>query len=333
MPVVTAAIAVLLLLNCALIQWSHRLPYYKKLEQIRIAQNPNLLFVGNSLLDHHVNETAFEQAAAAHGANWIALNSALGASLAPEQRLLFQYAETCHPTITTVVIGFYDFQLTDTDHSHVADLVGNRIIGVDHRFPLSETAAAYNFGMISRAELELVRSVPMAAYRANAWKDVEILRRRMAAVGMPQVAINSMGRVDDFTALEADSTQRFDEEAQTFLAAPERFNVSFEAILAEARQANMHVVLLAMPMSPYHLKRFYSRPSWSAYFSALKRLASTRNIQIVDASTWMPDESDFADHLHLSPQAVSEFSMRLGISLAHAEIPQAKQSAAIHSPS
>jgi hypothetical protein len=163
----------------------------------------------------------------------------------------------------------------------------------------------------------------MAAYRASAWRNVEILRRKMASVGMPPVATNGMGRVEDFTALEADSTQQFDSQAQAFLA-NEHFNASFEAVFAQARSSNMRVVLLAMPMSPYHLRRFYSRPLWSAYFSALKDLAASRGIQVIDASQWMPAETDFADHLHLSEKVVPEFSVRLAQALQHSHLSQAE---------
>src|ERR1022692_4737234 len=96
--------------------WSHRLPYSRKLDAIRSAGDPNLLFVGNSLLDHHLDESEFMQAAAKFGSRFVPLNAALGATDPPEQRLLFQYAVAKHPGIRTVVVGIFDFQVTHADH-------------------------------------------------------------------------------------------------------------------------------------------------------------------------------------------------------------------------
>lgn len=326
LPLFITAGVVLLALNLALVPWSHRLPYYRKLETIRVSRQPNLLFVGNSLLDSHIYEPAFEESAAASGAHWTVLNSALGASKPPEQQLLFQYAVQKHAGISTLVVGFYDFMLTDQDRSHVADLTGNRMIGMDHRFSFSEVVNTYGFGLEDKAELELVRLLPMAAYRANAWKNVELLRRRMASVEMPKAESNSMGRVEDFAALESDSTQQFDVDAQAFLANPDHFNSSFEAIFARAQAAKMRIVLVVMPMSPYHLNRFYARPLWSEYLAAVTKLASARDIQVIDASQWMPAETDFADHLHLTFEAARPFSMRLGKTLAQMPTTQTQAS-------
>lgn len=309
-----ASISALMLvgLNLGMASLSKRLPYHLKLESIRTAANPNLLFVGNSLLDHHLDEGALAASAAQGGVQFHVLNSALGATEPPEQRLLFQYAVETHPGISTLVVGFYDFQLTSPNRAHVADLKGNRMVAIDHRFPTREILAAYNFDFADRAELALDRALPMAANRASAWKQVELMRRSMAAVGMPAVATNSMGRVEDFAALEAGTPSAFDSQANAFLANPASFNSSFEAIFTEARDHGMKVVLVVMPMSPAHWESYYSRPLWPQYLGAVGKLASTRGIQVIDASRWLPLQSDFVDHLHMTQEAAHTFSERLG---------------------
>lgn len=323
LPVLVTAAGMLVALNVAIAALSHRLPYRLKLDAISKAPSPNLLFVGNSLLDHHLDENALVGAATAKGSHFVSLNAALGASEPPEQRLLFQYAEQQHPEITTLVVGFYDFQLTADKHFDAGDLSGNRMVGIDHRFPVPEVVQAYSFDARNQAELALMRAVPMAANRASAWKNVELLRRSMASIGMPTVATNSMGRVEDFSALEAGSAQIFDAQAQAFLADPRHFNASYEAIFAQARKANMRVVLVAMPMSPTHLATYYARPLWSQYLQAFNQLAATDNIQVIDASRWFPGENDFADHLHMTMEAAHVFSLRLG-----SELPNMIQAAA-----
>ena len=320
LPVIFTAVAVLVALNLAMAVLSHRLPYRRKLEAIDQAHDPNLLVVGNSLLDHHVDDGALAAAAAERGARFTLLNTALGASEPPEQRLLFHYAVEKHPAMHVLVIGFYDFQLTAPDRSGIADLTGNRMVGIDRRFPSAEVDEVYGFGLRDRAEWALMGALPMAANRASAWKNVELMRRSMAAIGMPAVATNSMGRVNDFAALEAASSQLFDASAQAFLDDPGRFNVSYEAIFNEARAAKMKIVIVVMPMSPSHLAGFYSRPLWTQYLQVLDRLAAARGIQLINASRWMPEQNDFVDHLHMTQQAAHEFSARLG-----AELPDAIQ--------
>jgi hypothetical protein len=311
-PLLTATL-LLTALNLMIGAWSHRLPYYKKLEAIRTAQDPNLLFVGNSLLDGHLDEDALVQAARC--AHFRPLNTALGASQAPEQQLLFDYAVQNHSGVRTLVLGIFDFQLTAQEHSRLTDLIGNRMVGIDRRFPVSEVIAVYGFDRLDRLELQVMRRLPMAANRANAWKYVELLRRSMGAMGMPHAATNSMGRVDDFAALESGSVEIFDAQARTFLEHPDHFNSSYESILGRAHDAGMNVVIVAMPMSPSHCDIFYARPLWRQYRMALTALAGQRGVKVIDASNWMHSERDFDDHLHMTQEAAHDFSVRLGSEL------------------
>ncbi len=320
LPLLLTGAIVLAAANLLIGAWNHRLPYEMKLEAIRTAQNPNLLFVGNSLLDHHLDESALAQTAAEKGIRYAPLNSALGASEPPEQRLLFDYAVKNHSDIHTLVVGIYDFQLTAEDHSHIKDLTGNRMVGLDRRFPAAEVAHAYGFSPLERLEITALQRTPIAANRANIWKYVELLRRSMGTMGMPHTAVNSMGRVADFNALEAGSPQQFDAQATAFLQHPDHFDTSYEAIFAAAQAKGMEVIILVMPMSPYHHQVFYSRPLWSEYLKALTILAEERGIRLIDASGWLPAQQDYVDHLHMSPEAVHAFSLRLG-----SELPDAPQ--------
>jgi len=309
-----AALLFLVALNLLLALWGHRQVYVLKLEKMRAAHSPNLIFLGNSLLDGHLDERAFATAAAP--ARFTPLNAALGATDPPEHLLLFDYAQRLHPSLRTLVIGFYDFQLTAPDRTQPRDLVGNRMVGLDHRFSLSEVSATYHFDAKGRMELALLRALPMAADRSNAWKNVELLRRKLAAMGMPAVATNSMGRVDDFATLEAGSTTRFDAQARTFLNHQGDWNASYQKIFQQARAAGIRIVLVAMPASPSHRQTYYSRPLWGQYLSTIEDQAQRQQITVLDASNWLPEAADFVDHLHMSPAGVEQFSTRLGRTLA-----------------
>ncbi len=309
--------------NVIIDAWTHRLPYRKKLEAIRTASDPNLLFIGNSLMDGHLDEPLLAAHAATHGVVFLPLNAALGASQPFEQRLLFEYASELHPSIRTVVVGIFDFQLTEEGHDKALDLTGNRMVGLDRRFPVSQVAAVYGFGSVDRFEVALLQHLPMIANRANVWKYVELLRRSMGKMGMPHVATNGMGRVDDFDALEAASSRDFAKVADPFLRQPDHFNSSFESVFDQAHRAGMDAVILLMPMSPYHQSHFYSQSVWSQYRVALLELAQKRRIRVIDASDWMKSEGDFEDHLHMSLPGVHEFTLRLGDELTVVDLRQA----------
>jgi hypothetical protein len=317
LPVALAALLELTAINGAVGLWSHRLPYVLKLESIRNARDPNIVFIGNSLLDGHLDEPAFATAASSRGDQLRPLNAALGASLAPEQQLLFQYTTETHPSVHMLVVGAYDFQLTADDHSAIGDLTGNRMVGLDPRFPPREVATIYGFGPVGRIEITLFQHLPLIANRANVWKYVELLRRTMESMGMPRAATNTMGRVDDFAALEAASSRVFIEKADAFLQHPDHFNSSYESIFRQARQGGVHAVIVMMPMSPYHRQVFYSQPAWHEYVQALSALARQRGIDFLDASDWAQAEQDFADHLHMSSRGIQSFSVHLGEAIAN----------------
>jgi hypothetical protein len=312
-PLLSPAIAALLLLltmQVFMAAWSRRLPYSQKLNDIRDAQNPNVLFVGNSLLDGRVDAPAMEEASTPR-LPIVPLDSALGATEPPEHLLLYEYSTRCHPHMRLLVLGIYDFQLTAQKRPRVRELTGNRVLAVDHRFPVTEVAAAYGFDLWEDVQLEAMRVLPIVAYRSNAWRYAELLRRKMESMGMPQAATNSMGRVTDFAALEPTSVSSFDSQAHVFLAQP-KLNASYETMFTEAENAGMKIVVVVMPMSPSHREIFYSRPLWAQYLEGVRVLAEERGIRVIDASNWMASDEDFVDHLHMSMAAAHIFSIRLG---------------------
>lgn len=317
LPTLAICLIVLVAGNLAVERWSHRLPSQILLKQIRTSGSSNLLFIGNSLLAGHVDTAALNRGAmGTAGVRFQPLNAALGASEPPDQALLMECARKYHPEIKTLAVGFYDFQLTKEEHLRPADLTGNHIVGIQNSIPLSEVADIYQMHGLERLQLSLLRAIPMATNRKNIWKYVELMRRKMGEVGMPHQATNSMGRASDFSALEAGSPQRFDAEAEDFLRNPSRFNSSYERIFAQARQAHMRVVLILMPMSPSHRSLYYTRSSWTNYFTKLNELARQRGFTLIDASSWLPEEDQFVDRLHMSPLGVPKFSFRVGSKLA-----------------
>jgi hypothetical protein len=319
LTVLLISVSLLILLNALVGVWSHRLFYYKKLEEIRTAQNPRLLFLGNSLLDTTVDEAALVEAA--RDPQLKPLNAALGGTMPPEHRLLCEYALRTQPGIRTLVVGFYDFQITEPDHTHVSDLVGNRMVGMDRRLPIAEVAAAYGFGPLDDLEIETLRLLPIIANRGNAlaylemmrrWRYVQQLRRAMESMGMLHVDPDRLVDGDGRPVFESADFDSFDASARSFIDHPDRFNPSYEAIFDKARDAGANAVILVMPVSPFHRATYYSRPAWKEYLATLGRLAAQRNIRVIDASDWQPLPADFEDHVHMSRPGGHRFSILLG---------------------
>lgn len=324
-PTVLLCLMMLVLCNLAMVPWSHRLWYHQRLDDIQAAQNPDVVFVGNSLMDSRIDTKALNAGAkATNRRSFIPLNASLGASAPPDQALLMHYSVELHPELHTLVVGFYDFQLTVEPHLSPRDLTGNHLVAVDHRFPVAEIAQIYKLNRTEQMELQFLRAVPMAANRFNAWKYVELLRRDMGTIGMGTQVTNDMGRVGDFSLLEASSDADFDRQADEFLRNPTHFNASYESVFADARQHKLNVVLVLMPMSPSHRQGFYARRSWSAYVARLQTLSQQRGFTLIDASAWMPRGDQFSDVLHMTFPAAREFSYRLGFELAKA-VPESKR--------
>jgi len=306
------AVAVLMAMNLFFASRITRQHYYQKLEEIRTVQNIQLLLVGNSLLTD-LQTHALDQSAARTGLKVASINSALAGLLPPEQWLLFHYAMQQHPGIRTLVVGLYDFQLTEPDTTKVSDFIYERMMVFDPRFPVGEVAAAYGFGPRQTLEMRMVRVLPMLVFQGNEQGHVENLRNHMQQMGMQQPLDPG-----DPDLLEATAPQDFDSQAKAFVQNPHQFNPSFESIFHAARAARMRIVLVIMPMSPLHRSTFYARPAWPLYISAMRAMARRRGFQIdwIDASGWEPSQNDFVDHVHMSRTGMDDFTIRLGSELA-----------------
>ena len=316
LPLGIVGLLLIVILDSFFSVWSHHLPYFRKLRSIESASEPNLLLLGNSLLEDRVDETLFITAASERGKSFRPVNTALGGIPPQEQRLLYEYALYRHPHIRTLVVGVFDFQLTAEDHTRPWNITGNGLVAIDSAVPISEVADAYNFGQLDLMQVRVLRALPFLPNRVSAWKGVELLRRSLGEIGMPHAQTTNLGRASDFAYLEAAAASDFDDKAYEFLQSPNRFNTSYEYIFQHARSTGIDPVIVIMPMSPFHRAKFYSLQSWTLYRAAFIRLASERGIRVIDASNWLPLGKYFDDNLHMSRTGVAEFSERLRRELA-----------------
>lgn len=303
-------------INVAMVNWSHRLPREVKKSMVRTAQNPDTMTLGTSLLQNHIDPAVLNSSAALRGVSFRLVDSALGGTTPQDHAALAYYTLAFHPGIKTIVLGIKDMQLTKDQPTPPFKMDGNHEVEYDGRLPGSFIGEINGWDAWQRIEFEMVRRMPvMLSAQRNVWKEVELARRSMSAIGMPPVKSTSYGRVEDFQALEPVSEAAFDGDSQSFLTNPTHFQRAYEWLFQEAQRRGIKVVMVVMPVTEDHRNKFYSRPSWKPYLSAVSDLAGEKRIPVIDANDWLPD-TDFIDGIHMSRHGVAIFSSLLGEPLA-----------------
>ena len=272
------------------------------------APSVDVLGVGNSLIAAGFDAPAIEETFQAAGQPVRALNAGLGATGVIEHLALTRLALRGR-SVRWLVYGYFDHQLRLDVVQHVSELIGNRSMLFYLEPELTLQYAA--FGPADRLSFQVFRRVPLLRERSTRWARVERVRREAGSVGLPPAAVNQFGRAGDFAQLEAASPGQFDERNRQALASKDSLSPPVRALLREARDHGVHVVVVAMPMHPQHVERFYGLPSWTSFKDATRNAVEAEGAAYVDASTWIPDAASFDDHLHLSRAGARTFSTQL----------------------
>jgi hypothetical protein len=268
----------------------------QKINAIRQAPDANVLLVGNSTFDWHVDSTAFEHTARLAGENMIPVNAALMATQPEDQYLLFRQGMK-NPGIRAVVIGFYDFQLTNHSSPAVADLTGFRAVAFDSRIDPRDADLTYSFPPAERLKFRIFRLFPLLAYRELALP-VQQLRDAIRGPSPPQ---------DDSFAIIL--------KYFSLGGYPRDLNPPMDRIVHESAVRKARVVFVLVPMSPKHRADRYSLPGWRTYVDGMKRWMAAHQCGFIDASEWLPLESDFDDDIHFKRAKAGVFSVLLANAL------------------
>lgn len=244
-----------------------------------------------------------------------ALNAALGATSPVEHLMFLRRAMRRDPEIGEVIYGFFDFQLTEQPITRNQDLIGNLAAS----YYLEPAIALHYYQMAPRDRLEfgLMSYFPVLVERGIIWEKVELWRRALGAIGLPHTATNRFGRAHDFSLLEASSSAAFAGQCKNASRPSVGLNAPLVEIIREARARTAKVVIVEMPMSPYHRETFYRLAAWNRYRQRLRQLVEASGAEYVSAGDWIQDRAEFADNLHLSPAGAAYFSRRLALYLAH----------------
>ena len=265
----------------------------------------DVLGIGNSLIaagfDPGVVEQSFQEA----GRSCVAVNAALGASGVIEHLALTRLVLR-HHEVKTIVYGFIDQELSNDVVDKNSDLIGNHSLLYYQEPQLTLQYAP--FDLTNRLSFEVYRSIALLRERSAIWTKVEKLRRRLGSIGMPPEETNQFGRKADFSLLEATDSESFALACQRILRAGTILSGPVVALLQQARAHGVKVVVVEMPVSPLHFKRFYEEPIWGRFSARTRGAVESAGARFVDASSWVRDDRLFEDHLHLSKQGAKEFS-------------------------
>lgn len=278
--------------------------------RVRESTGAGVVALGNSLVGVGFEESAFDEGMRLNRQQGI-INLGLGNSTPVEHLMLLRYAlhSGAHPRL--LIYGFFDFQLTHPAEFATSDFVGNR--AMLYYLEPEYARRFYHLSLHDRIEFEIMRHFPLFVDRTVTWERVEMFRRRLGQQGMPAEKTNAMGRANDFALLEYPSTPAFIEECGR--ASRRDLIPSVREIIRQGGEAGMRVVFIEMPLPPAHVQSFYGTAAWREYRSHVQALLASAGAQFIDASRAMPDESMYADPLHMTYEASKEFSRRLGASL------------------
>ncbi len=278
--------------------------------RLRQSTDAKALALGNSLIGVGFNEASFDAGTGLHG-RYGAINLGMGGSSAVEQLLMLRYALRQGVRPRVVVFGFFDFQLTHPLEYATSDLIGNR--AMLYYMEPEYARGFYHLSLHDRAEFEIMRQFELFADRGEVWQRVELFRRTLAQQGMPPEQTNSMGRAVDFAMLEYPSAPAF--VAECGRASRNPLIPSIREIALQATAAGSKVYFVEMPMPPEHVQMLYDQPEWAGYRAHLQSMLGGLGAAYIDASHWIPEETAFADPLHLTYEGAQQFSHRLGESL------------------
>lgn len=268
----------------------------------------NVLGIGNSLMQAGFDPLAIEKRFQQDGIPVVAINGGLGATGVIEHLVLGRMAFSQHK-VATLIYGFADQQLiVDIPHMN-SDLIGNRSMLYEKEPQLTLQYA--DFDARERLLFRIYGSSSLLSERGFIWAKVEKLRRVMDQFGMPGQATNRFGRSADFSLLEAGDPRTFERQCRIAIDSHRLLSAPVQALLTEAKNRGTTVIVVEMPMSPVHVRLFYSQPIWEEYRSKTREAVETYGAVYLDASQWITQEANFADHLHLSSQGAARFSQML----------------------
>jgi hypothetical protein len=275
-----------------------------------------VLGVGNSLMAAAFDAAAVEQTFQKAGRAIVAVNGALGAS-GPIEHLDLTRVALQHHMVQNLVYGFSEQQMSMEAPLKNSDLIGNEAMLYYDEPQLTLKYARFNW--MEWVEFETYRCCALLRERSAIWIKVEKMRRAMQEVGMPHQDTNRFGRRADFELIEPTGAKQFTERCSTVIRSGDFIVPALQELFKEARSHGSRVTVVEMPAHPSHMKTFYDLPIWDEFRRLNRQAVERSGAAYLDASHWVPEESEYQDNLHLGASGAAQFSRMLAEHLIEAE--------------
>jgi hypothetical protein len=302
-------IAVFVLFNAGIAVRSNRLPSRTHLLLLDNAGPFDALFLGNSLMANGLKTDVFNQAS---GGGYKPLNLGLNSSRPVEHYLLLRRAVRKQPHLNLIVYGYFDEMLTERVY-YSNGLSGHQTLAYVLEPDLAQRY--YTNSLSERVRFWISSRVPYLTEQMTLWQKVEQLRRKLASMGLPLVATNEFGRVEDFKGMEPTSPSAFAAKCAATVSNDVGLSGAIHDLITTAREHASRVVIVRMPMTRGHRASFNSGDEWRAYLNYTRGKVLGMGAEYIDASSWIPEDSDFEDAIHLNANGAQRFSAQLGRTL------------------
>lgn len=221
-------------------------------------------------------------------------------------------AATASRKAEIVVYGFFDFQLMETDPP---SLISNGAFAYYQNPVLA--SRFYTSNPVERFLFVCTGSIPLLTERTIVWEKVEKFRRKVGRIGLPAAEASELGRVEDFAIPEAKQYDGVTSHSRVHLRSNVLFSPETFAFIKTAHRISPRIVFVAMPTSLRHRNIFDRVREWDVLKTRQKQCLREEGIDYLDASDWIPDQSDYVDDIHLNRHGAELFSGRLDEWLAH----------------
>jgi hypothetical protein len=243
------------------------------------------------------------------------LKLALGGVSAEEECLLLEEFFARGNKVKQVVLGFHDLHLEGNGAPTWSSLSGamNLIYFVPHE----RAQQVYQLSTAESLKVRLTRYMPMLVRRANLWVRVEQLRRSLGEIGMSAVQSTADGHEGDFKFYPyLESEREAAHEVMRGIVKPQMpFSPGLRRIVSACRQHGSSLVVMEMPLSSDRVAVCEEDERWQDYRTARAEHLKQAGVTVMSALKWSLTSDDFADPVHLKPEAAARFSIHLAKTL------------------
>lgn len=252
--------------------------------RLQQASNNDYFFLGNSLIAAGIDTDVCTKQ------RLKCMNAGIGSTQSSEHAAITQEAIASRVR-GKLIYGFMDLTLSESPEP---GWKSNRAIA----FHLKHVNIPESYGLkgLSRCEFILRQNVPLLTYQDSLWAKVE--RKSVT---------NTLGRSDDFSALEDGSAERFAARVRKAMTKQSLLCPEVMRLLNAATKDGREVVFVVMPMPSQHRNAYYRTSDWQAYLDRLATELDALGARLVNMDE-MALDSDFADAVHLNPTGATAFT-------------------------